>query len=83
MMEHLMGRRWRTSSYTESGGANCVDVDTDAGAVIVVVRDIRAEPVLRFSLTTWRHLAGHVKADAPCLRSPGMRMYIAGTSLTV
>lgn len=55
---------WRTSSYTGSGGGNCVE----AGAVrdALVVRDTkdRGGPVLAFTPETWRAFAARVKAGA-------------------
>ena len=63
-MEHLAGRRWRKSSYSANGGADCVEVGLDRGAE-GVVRDTRARsgPVLWFSPGAWRTFAGRLKAD--------------------
>jgi len=64
-MEHLDGRRWRKSSYSDNGGADCVEVGLDRGAEGVVVRDTKARsgPVLWFSPGAWRTFASRLRAD--------------------
>ena len=64
-MEHLDGRRWRKSSYSDNGGTDCVEVGTLAEADGVVVRDTkdRSGPVVRFTPAAWRTFGGRVKAD--------------------
>jgi len=64
-MERIDGYRWRKSSYSNNGGANCVEVGAPADADRVHVRDTkdRGGPVLRFSPAAWRRFAGQVKAE--------------------
>jgi hypothetical protein len=64
-MEHLVGRRWRRSSYSNNGGADCVEVGLSAEAESVLVRDTkdRSGPILRFNPPTWRVFAAQLKAD--------------------
>ncbi len=64
-MEHLDVYRWRKSSYSGNGGADCVEVGVRADPDGVLVRDTkdRGGPVLRFSPAAWRRFAGQVKAD--------------------
>jgi hypothetical protein len=61
-MEHIDGRRWRKSSYSGSGGADCIEV---AASGHVLVRDTkdRQGPVLSFDPKTWRRFADQLKAD--------------------
>jgi hypothetical protein len=62
-MEHLVGRRWRKSSYSDNGGADCVEVGLDRRAEGVVVRDTKARsgPVLWFSPEAWRTFTSRLK----------------------
>jgi Domain of unknown function (DUF397) len=53
--------KWRKSSYSSNGGANCVEVGQSAGAVIVRDTTDRSGPALTFSRAAWRKLAGSVK----------------------
>jgi hypothetical protein len=64
-MEYLDTGRWRKSSYSGNGGADCVEVGTSAEAENVLVRDTkdRPGPVLRFTAAAWCRFAGQVKAD--------------------
>ena len=64
-MEHLVGRRWRMSSYSNNGGADCVEVGLSAEAESVPVRDTkdRSGPILLFNPPTWRVFAAQLKAD--------------------
>ena len=64
-MEHLAGRRWRKSSYSANGGADCVEVGLDLGAEGVLVRDTKARSgtVLWISPGVWRTFADRLKAD--------------------
>jgi len=54
---------WRTSSYTGSGGGNCVEVGACSADGRVLVRDTkdRRSPVLAFSPQAWREFAARVK----------------------
>ena len=65
-MEHLDARRWRKSSYSGNGGADCVEIGTDTGTRHVLVRDTknRLGAVLEFSSAAWSSFAGQLKADA-------------------
>jgi len=62
-MDILHGARWRTSSYTNSDGGNCVEVATNLKGV-VAVRDSkdRSGPVLVFTRDEWRDFLAAVKA---------------------
>jgi Domain of unknown function (DUF397). len=62
-MDILQGARWRTSSYTNSDGGNCVEVATDLQGV-VAVRDSkdRSGPVLVFTRAEWRDFIAGLKA---------------------
>ena len=63
-MEHLDGRRWRKSSYSDNGGTDCVEVGLSTGAESVLVRDTKdgSGPVLWFSPGAWRTFASQLKA---------------------
>ncbi len=63
-MEHLDGCRWRKSSYSGNGGADCVEVGAPAEADRVLVRDTkdRGGPVLRFSPSAWRRFAARLQS---------------------
>ncbi|MGH3237095.1 MAG: DUF397 domain-containing protein, partial [Streptosporangiaceae bacterium] len=52
--------RWRTSSYSGSGGGNCAEV---AATDLVLVRDTRDRqgPVLAFGLRAWQAFAAKLK----------------------
>jgi Domain of unknown function (DUF397) len=80
--------RWRKSTYSSNGGANCVEV---ANTDHVMVRDTAqhgAGPVLRFTPATWRRLVDQVKRSlapprrgaAPVSDDRGwpLRMYLPG-----
>jgi len=57
------GATWRTSSYTGSGGGNCVEVGGHARDRRVLVRDTkdRRGPVLAFSPQAWQRFTAEVK----------------------
>jgi hypothetical protein len=59
----LSRARWRKSSFSGSGGSNCVEV-TGAGQVIAV-RDSKDAlgPVLVFGQHAWRQFAANLKAE--------------------
>lgn len=59
--ERLDRARWRKSSYSGSGGGNCVEV---ACTGTVFVRDSKHPhgPVLAFGLKGWQQFARRVKA---------------------
>ncbi len=55
---------WRKSSYSGGNGAECIEVASPGGAV--VVRDTKQNgtgPVLRVTPAAWRRFAGQVKAQ--------------------
>ena len=51
----VTGATWRTSSYTGSGGGNCVEVGEHAPDRRILVRDTKARcgPLLTFSPQAW------------------------------
>lgn len=54
--------RWRKSSYSANGGADCVE--TGIATSVVLVRDTKdraAGPVLRVSLEAWTSFIGSLK----------------------
>lgn len=61
MVSPFAGAKWRTSSYTNSGGS-CVEVRvTMDGVLIRDSKDGRGDrPVLRFDAGGWRSLIGFV-----------------------
>jgi hypothetical protein len=65
-VNRLRGAMWRTSSYTNSDGGNCVEVATNLPGV-VAVRDSkdRGGPVLILAKEEWRGFLAVVKAGAP------------------
>ena len=65
-MEHLDARRWRKSSYSGNGGADCVEVGTDIGPRRVLVRDTKNQPgdLLQFTSAAWASFTGKLKADS-------------------
>jgi len=53
---------WRKSSYSGSGGANCVEAASRAG--VALVRDTKANgngPVHRFTVAEWRAFVAEVR----------------------
>ncbi|MFD5619614.1 DUF397 domain-containing protein [Streptomyces yangpuensis] len=63
MRADVNGLSWRTSSYTNSDGANCVEVSDDLPG-IVPVRDSKladTSPVLVFPAAAWSSFIGAVK----------------------
>jgi hypothetical protein len=66
MEEPAVSPSWRKSSYSNGGGANCVEAGHVPGAVLV--RDTEhcgAGPVLRVSAETWRAFTARLRAAAP------------------
>ena len=61
----ITGATWRTSSYTGSGGGNCVEVSNQAQDRRVLIRDTkdRRGPVLAFNPRSWRNFTAKVKAQ--------------------
>lgn len=60
-MERL-DSRWRKSSYSGNGGADCVEAGTAPGTVLV--RDTKNHavgPVLRFTLADWTRFTAALK----------------------
>jgi hypothetical protein len=62
-MEDQITPRWRKSSYSGNGGANCVEVARNL-PYIVAVRDSKTPEGLVLSVGTvgWRGFLAHVKA---------------------
>lgn len=62
-MEDRIESRWRKSSYSGNGGANCVEVATNLPSMIAV-RDSknRTGPALSFARSAWAEFIGGVKA---------------------
>jgi hypothetical protein len=56
-------QRWRKSSYSGNGGADCVEVGAQVDHDGVAVRDTkdRRGAVLTFSLADWRRFTEHIK----------------------
>lgn len=66
MRADVNGLSWRTSSYTNGEGGNCVEVSDDLPGV-VPVRDTKlagAGPVLVFPVTAWAPFIQAVKRRA-------------------
>jgi hypothetical protein len=59
----VTGATWRTSSYTGSGGGNCVEVGGHPRDRRVLVRDTkdRRGPMLTFSPQAWQRFTAEVK----------------------
>jgi hypothetical protein len=59
----VTGATWRTSSYTGSGGGNCVEVGHHAQDRRLLIRDTkdRYGPVLAFSPKEWQKFTAEVK----------------------
>lgn len=76
-MERIDGLRWRKSSYSGNGGADCVEVGDHSECSRVLVRDTkdRTGPMLRFSTETWDRFANQVKRS---LRRCAVRRGVAG-----
>lgn len=55
--------RWRKSSYSANGGADCVEAGTALGAVLVRdTKDHGNGPVLRISPGDWTRLTASIKS---------------------
>jgi hypothetical protein len=63
----VTGATWRTSSYTGSGGGNCVEIGNHAQGRRVLIRDTkdRRGPVLAFNLQSWRNFTAKIKDQRP------------------
>ena len=58
--------RWRKSSYSNGGAANCVEAGYVPGTVLV--RDTKNDstgPVLRLTRAGWKDFTARVRASAP------------------
>ena len=53
--------RWRKSSYSGNGGADCVETGSAAGAVLVRDTNDRDGAVLSFTAAAWRAFATELK----------------------
>ena len=64
-MEDRIESRWRKSSYSGNGGANCVEVASGRPGV-VAVRDSKNPdgPVLSFSPNEWVRFISRLRATA-------------------
>ena len=66
MAEPAVNPGWRTSSYSNNGGATCVEIGHGPGAVLV--RDTTQHgtgPILRVTPTDWNSFTARVRATAP------------------
>jgi hypothetical protein len=63
------GLNWRKSTYSGTGGSNCIEVASD-GAVRVRDTKDRTGPTLRFSPDAWRRFAGRVKGERSLASDP-------------
>jgi hypothetical protein len=54
---------WRTSSYSGTGGTECVESRSAGGAVQVRDSKDRAGTTLGFPATAWRTFASRLKAN--------------------
>ena len=63
----VTGATWRTSSYTGSGGGNCVEIGNQAQHGRILVRDTkdRQGPVLAFNPQSWRNFTTAIKDQRP------------------
>jgi hypothetical protein len=63
----ITGATWRTSSYTGSGGGNCIEVGNHAQGRRVLIRDTkdRRGSVLAFNPQSWRNFTTEIKAQRP------------------
>ena len=63
-MERLDGALWRKSTYSGANGAQCVEVGTATGSVLV--RDTKNPdgPRLAFGRGAWENFAARVKQEA-------------------
>jgi hypothetical protein len=63
----VTGATWRTSSYTGSGGGNCVEVVNHVKDRRVLIRDTkdRRGSVLAFNPQSWRNFTTKIKAQRP------------------
>ncbi|WP_046775301.1 DUF397 domain-containing protein [Streptomyces yangpuensis] len=63
MRADLNGLSWRTSSYSNSDGANCVEVADDLPGIVPVRDSKQADtgPVLVFPAAAWSSFIGAVK----------------------
>jgi len=52
---------WRKSSYSGTGGSNCVEAGNGARRVLVRDTQHRTGPVLKVSADAWRRFAEQVK----------------------
>jgi hypothetical protein len=53
--------KWRKSTFSGNGGADCVEVGSADGGVVVRDTKNHEGSVLHFSAETWRRFAGQVK----------------------
>lgn len=53
--------KWRKSSYSENGGANCVEVGQNRDGVAVRDTVDRQGPMLTFSAEAWQTFVGGLK----------------------
>lgn len=63
----VTGATWRTSSYTGSGGGNCVEVGNRTQDRRVLIRDTkdRRGPVLAVNPESWRNFTAMIKDLRP------------------
>jgi hypothetical protein len=57
----VIDQRWRKSSYSGNGGADCVEAGNADGTIVVRDTKNRERAMLRFPAETWRRFAEQVK----------------------
>jgi Domain of unknown function (DUF397) len=53
--------KWRKASYSSNGGAECVELASHDGRVMVRDTQDRSGPVLKVTSASWRELLSRVK----------------------
>ena len=62
-MTDMAGVAWRTSSYSNGNGGNCVEVADlpDGGRLVRDTKDHGNGPILRYTAAEWRAFVAGVK----------------------
>lgn len=66
MEKPAVSPRWRKSSYSDNGGAGCIEAGHAQGAILI--RDTTQHgygPVLRVPSAVWRHFTRTISAGNP------------------
>jgi len=69
-MDTASGARWRTSTYSDANGGECVEVGQDQDLIAIRDTKDRTGPMLRFAPRAWRRFAQQV-ARGPLTRDGG------------